>query len=70
MTGLYEQSLIERRKKARADVARYKKSLQSLKKQESDSADEHRAMLAILEQVFMIYDNAPNTLAPTLKSLP
>lgn len=67
MTGLYERSLIERRRIARADVNRCKKNLESLREPASNYAEEHRALLEMLEQVCAIYDNAPDGLVSNKK---
>jgi hypothetical protein len=63
MTGLYKQSLIDRRKKALADVAKLEKSLNSLKNTDSSYAKEHRALLEILKMVSRLYELAPDDLA-------
>lgn len=63
MTGLYKQSVIERKGKARADVVNLEKSLSSLKNQDSFYAQEHRALLKLLKSVADIYESAPCEIA-------
>lgn len=65
-TGLYKQSLKERRKQAQADVKKVADSLAALANHDSAYAQEHRALLELLERVAAIYVNAPAELTPDL----
>jgi len=61
-TGLYALSIAQRTSKSISDVARVKKSLLSLKNQNSAYADEPRALLLVLEAVNKVYTEAKRTL--------
>lgn len=58
MTGLYRESLIVRRRKANADAKNLRASLNALKNKQSTYADEHRALLILLEKVSDVYNSA------------
>ena len=59
MTGLYKESILKRRREAFSDVRRVKDSLASLKNKTSSYADEHRALIGVLQKVADVYESAP-----------
>ena len=63
MTGLYRESIKARLTKARADVEKCRKSLAGLTNTNSEYAQEHRALLTILERVRGIYEESVRELA-------
>ena len=59
MTGLYRTSILKRRRDAFADVRKAQSSLASLKNHDSLYAQEHRALISVLQKVADIYEEAP-----------
>lgn len=64
MTGLYRQTLIVRRREANADAKKVRASLYALENKDSQYAQEHRALLFLLEKVAAVYHSAPDELTP------
>ena len=63
MTGLYRESIKAQLIKARADVEKCRNSLNGLTNTNSEYAQEHRALLTILERVQGIYEESVHELA-------